>query len=194
MKKFGIWLAGIVGTILAGVGVYYLTLPKPPVVFEGMIYSGDSPVAKAMVELELKAGGPGGGTYHDSTDENGAYRLEFTGLKNPEAVTYIVSAPGYQASGPKTFPSAFGTDNRMDIELTQLVASAGANPVPAPGAGAAAPGAPAANPGGAAAPAAPGGLAANPGAPAMHLPPGALIRRPLFVPKMAARATVIKVK
>jgi hypothetical protein len=197
MKKFGIWLAGILSTIIAGAGVYYITLPKPPVVFEGMVYSGSSPVAKAMVELELKANGPGGGVYHDWTDENGAYRLEFAGLKDPSAVTFHVTATGFQDYGPQAFPSAFGTDNRMDIALTQLTAVAGAGTAPA------APVAippdatpPATSPGSAAAaPSAPTGLAAAP-ATGNGVKPNlnAISHIPVFVSKSAAKTTFIKIK
>lgn len=128
MGKFGTWLAGIVGSIIVGVAVYYFTQPKPtppppppPVVttLEGMVYSGSAPVPRAMVAVELK-GAESNGPIHQVTDENGSYRFEFPGLPADASATLQVTANGYEQAEPKSLGSPLGTDERLDFPLTPV--------------------------------------------------------------------------
>ncbi|HEY2468555.1 MAG TPA: carboxypeptidase-like regulatory domain-containing protein [Terracidiphilus sp.] len=125
MGKFGSWLAGILGSIIVGVGIYYFTKPKPtplppptPVVttLEGMVYSGSTPVPRAMVAVDLKGADPNG-PIHQVTDENGSYRFEFPGLPTDATAMLQVTANGYQQAEPKSLGSPLATDIRLDFPL-----------------------------------------------------------------------------
>jgi hypothetical protein len=120
MRAVGGWLAGILATIIGGYLLWYLTQPPSATVFEGMVYSGSSPVARALVSLELAGNGANGGPFHDSTDENGSYRLDFTGLSKDARATLSVAASGYGESEPKSLPTPLGPDNHLDFPLTPV--------------------------------------------------------------------------
>jgi len=127
MKKLGKWLAGILaGIIITAVGVY-IGRPKPVTVFEGMVYAGSTPVARAMVALDLKGAAATNGAIHDFTNENGSYRFELTGVSDDDTATLQVTANGYQASELQSLSSPLKSDIHVDFPL---------NPVPvAPPAG-----------------------------------------------------------
>ncbi len=137
--KVGAWLAGIAATVISGYLIWYFTVPRPPAVttFEGMVYSGDSPVAKAKVSLKL-TGTPGAdGPIVDFTDDNGAYKFELSGLPEKTAGTLAADAEGYEPIKPRRLPLPLQPDIRLDIPLTRLAAAAvpTPGPVPAPGGG-----------------------------------------------------------
>ena len=123
MKKFGTWLAGIVGSIIVSVAVYYLTRPKPvppppaTAMFEGMVYSGNAPLRGAMVALKLTGTGLSTGAVHDFTDANGAYRFDFTGLPADASATLSASAGGYQDSATLSLASPLQLDAHLDFPL-----------------------------------------------------------------------------
>jgi hypothetical protein len=129
MKQVGGWLAGILAAIIGGYVLWILTrtppappAPPPAVVttFEGMVYSGDEPVPKAMVELDL-TGTSSNGPVHDITDENGSYRFDFTGLPTTAGATLRVAAPGFRESPAKSFASPLQTEVRFDFPLASLL-------------------------------------------------------------------------
>ena len=138
--KFLGWLGGVAATVISGYLLWYFERPKPtppppppPVVttFEGMVYSGSAPVAKAMVAVTVTGAAGVNGAIHDVTDGNGAYRFDFTGLPKDADAKVGVTAPGYEAAAPELLASPLQTDNRKDIALTLA---------PAPTPGVAAPG------------------------------------------------------
>ena len=128
MAKVGGWIAGIVAGIIVGYVVWYLTRtpppPPPPAVttFEGMVYSGSAPVPKAMVAVQLSGPAGANGPVHDITDDNGAYRIDFTGLPADAGATLSVTAAGYQGADPKSFASPLQTDVQFDFPLTPVAA------------------------------------------------------------------------
>jgi hypothetical protein len=145
MGKIGNWLAGIVAGIIVGYAVWYLTrpapVPTPPpppavTIFEGMVYSGSAPVPKAMVVLDLTGDAATNGPVHDLTDENGAYRIDITGLPPAAGASLQVAAAGYRSAPPKPLSSPLQLDNRMDIALMPVPVpvspGVAAAPVPAP--------------------------------------------------------------
>ena len=168
MKKFGGWLAGVVGSIIVGYVVWYLTArvpaqsspptPPPPAVttFEGMVYSGSAPVAKAMVMVQLTGNAGVNGPIHDITDENGAYRIEFTGLPTTARASLSATAAGYEGSKPRSVASPLPADSHVDLPLSPMVQTP-VGPQPQPQAA----------------------------APIAHLP--------LYVPKLASKAIRIQV-
>lgn len=126
MKKFETWLTGIVGSIIVGVAIYYLTRPKPTpppppppatTVFEGMVYSGNAPLKGAMVALKLTGTGLSAGTVHDFTDANGAYRFDFTGLPADASGSLSATAGGYQDSTSQSLASPLQLDAHLDFPL-----------------------------------------------------------------------------
>jgi hypothetical protein len=132
MKKFGSWLAGVAGSIIVGVAVYYLTLrkpdpppptlPAPPAVtvFEGMVYSGSKPLQGAMVALKLSGTSLSTGAVHDFTDANGAYLFHFTGLPADATATLSATANGYQDSATQLLASPLQPDAHLDFPLIQV--------------------------------------------------------------------------
>lgn len=135
------WVAGVAATIISSVAIWYFTKPAPappppppPVVtkFEGMVYSGSAPVAKAMVVLDLTGDPAANGDYHDITDENGAYSIELTGLPQGIGAQVAASAQGFTNAQPQAMASPLSTDERMDISLTPVVAVAEPEAPPAP--------------------------------------------------------------
>jgi len=140
LAKVGAWLAGIAATVISGYLLWYFTVPKPPPVppapavttFEGMVYSNDAPVAKAMVSLKLTGTAGTGGPIVDFTDDNGAYKFELTGLPDKTEGTLAADAQGYEPIKPRRLPTPLQTDVRLDIPLTLLVAVAGPTPGPTP--------------------------------------------------------------
>jgi hypothetical protein len=85
-----------------------------------MVYSGDAPVPKAMVELDL-TGTSSNGPVHDITDENGSYRFDFTGLPTAAGAILRVSAPGFKESAGKSFASPLQTEIRFDFPLASVL-------------------------------------------------------------------------
>jgi hypothetical protein len=131
MKKFVQWMAGILAGVIGSVAVYYLTRPAPPpavTTFEGMVYSGSSPVAHAMVQLDLDGVVNIAGPIHDITNENGAYRFELTGLPNTASAKLLATANGYVASSAQSLLSPLQRETHLDFPLSPVV-------VPAPPAG-----------------------------------------------------------
>jgi hypothetical protein len=129
MSKFGSWLAGIIGSIIVGVAIYYFTKATPPpptppppavTVFEGMVYSGSAPVPRAMVAVELRGSGITNGPVHDITDANGAYRFDFTGLPTDAGATLNVTATGYRDSASQSLSSPLQPDVHLDFPLSPV--------------------------------------------------------------------------
>jgi hypothetical protein len=180
MTKVGGWLAGIIGSIIVGYAVWFFTKPPDPpatTVFEGMVYSGNAPVTKAMVSVELSGSNQSTGPIHDFTDDSGAYKFNLTGLPKTASAKLLVVANGYLESEPRILAQPLGPDVRLDFPLTPKPAdptTAAASPqpptaTPAPTAGTA-PGDVASNPNpsagatpgaGSATPTAPTGVAAG---------------------------------
>ncbi len=132
MNKFGSWLAGIIGSIIVGVAIYYFTrtpAPPPPppppsvTVFEGMVYSGSAPVPRAMVAIELRGSGITNGPVHDITDANGAYRFDFTGLPSDAGAALSVTATGYRDSPSQSLSSPLQSDVHLDFPLSPVAVS-----------------------------------------------------------------------
>lgn len=178
------WLGGIAATVISGYLLWYFEQPKPTpppppqaavTTFEGMVYSGEAPVSKALVALELTGSAGANGAIHDLTDENGAYKIELTGLPGGTGAKLSVAAKGYENGAPKILAGPLKSDVRVDIPLSPLVIAGIAAPPSPVGA----------TPGESAAPpttAAPG-RSENP----------ALRRAPLYVPKSAAMAMKFRV-
>ncbi|MBS1804391.1 MAG: hypothetical protein JST28_13575 [Acidobacteria bacterium] len=136
MKKVVQWMAGILAGIIGSVAVYYLTRPAPPpavTTFEGMVYSGSSPVAHAMVQLDLDGVVNISGPIHDITNENGAYRFELTGLPNNASAKLLATANGYAASSAQSLLSPLQRETHLDFPLSPVVI----RPAPPSGLGAA---------------------------------------------------------
>lgn len=132
-SKVGTWLAGIAGAVIATYLGWYFTQPKPtlpppppPAVttFEGMVYSGDAPVSKALVAVELTGNAGANGAIHDLTDDNGAYKIELTGLPPSTGATLSVVAKGFENGAPKLLSSPLQTDVRVDIPLSPVMLAA----------------------------------------------------------------------
>jgi hypothetical protein len=162
MGKVGAWLAGILATVIGGYAVWYFTRPPAVTTFEGMVYAGDAPVSKALVAVDLSGNAGANGAVHDVTDENGAYRIEFTGLPTGSGATLTVSATGYQNTTPRSVMAPLQTDIHVDFPLDALPAP----PAPTP----------------------PSPTPPGPSAPVQHpvRPPSARI--PRYIPKLAAQA------
>jgi hypothetical protein len=160
MGKVGAWLAGILATVIGGYAVWYFTRPPAVTTFEGMVYAGDAPVAKALVAVDLTGSAGANGAVHDVTDENGAYRIDFTGLPTGSGATLTVTSAGYEAATPKSVTAPLATDNHIDFPLAAV-------PSPSP---------------------VPGPAPVSPPPPVVHplRPPVAHI--PLYIPKLAAQA------
>jgi hypothetical protein len=179
--KFIGWVGGIAATVLSGYLLWYFEQPKPapptpPVTtFEGMVYSGDAPVSRALVGVALTGSAGSNGAIHDVTDDNGAYKIELTGLPLGTGATLSVAAKGFEAAAPKILPGPLQTDVRVDIPLNPAaVAGVTAPPPPVP-----------ANPGVSAAPPPPDGSGRS-GIPIVkHIP--------VYVPKSAAMAMKFRV-
>jgi hypothetical protein len=130
------WLGGIAATVISGYLLWYFEQPKPtpppPTVttFEGMVYSGSSPVAKAMVAVSLTGSAGANGPIHDITDDNGAYKIELTGLPQGTGATLAASATGYENGQPKLLAGPLQTDVRIDFPLDPVMMAA-APPPPA---------------------------------------------------------------
>jgi len=137
MKKAGTWIAGIIGPIIVGYVVWLITRtpppPPPPAVttFEGMVYSGSAPVAKAMVAVDLSGTAGVNGPVHDFTDDNGAYRIVFTGLPSDAGATLNVTANGYKAAASKLLASPLQNNIHVDFPLDPVMTVA-PQPVPGP--------------------------------------------------------------
>lgn len=137
--KMAGWLGGIAATVISGYLLWYFEQPKPtppplppPAVttFEGMVYSGDAPVAKALVAVDLTGNAGANGAIHDITDDNGAYKIELTGLPDETGATVSVVAKGFEDAAPKVLAIPLTPDERIDIPLSPAAASSTAAPVP----------------------------------------------------------------
>lgn len=129
MGKIVGWVAGIVAGIIVGCGVYYFTVPSPTI-FEGMVYSADSPVPKAMVSLQLTGSGVNQGVVHNVTDENGSYRFDFSGLPRTAGATLRAVAVGFQGSEPRLLSRPLSSNNHLDFPLKPLAAAPAYRPSP----------------------------------------------------------------
>lgn len=132
MAKVGGWLAGILAVVIGGWVVWYLTRPPAVTTFEGMVYAGSAPVARAMVAVSLTGSAGANGPIHDITDENGAWRIDFTGLPTNAGATVSVSAAGYQGAIPKSLAGPLQPDIHMDFPLSAVPGSSTAPPTLAP--------------------------------------------------------------
>jgi len=146
MGKIGSWLAGILATVIGGYVLWYLTKsPSPPpatnsttqpgpttapaqpptTAFEGMVFTGSSPVPNAMVVITLAGNGDKGGPYHDMTDANGSYLFDIQGLPTGAGATVVASKDGFAESQAEVVPMPLSQDNREDIPLMPLGAHPG---------------------------------------------------------------------
>ena len=133
MGKVGGWLAGIAAGIIVGYVVWYMTRPpQAPAVttFEGMVYAGDAPVAKALVAVELTGSAGANGPVHDATDANGAYRIDFTGLPKDTSARLSVTAQSYRSAEAKTVASPLAPDIHVDFPLTSEKGGSGGKAMP----------------------------------------------------------------
>jgi hypothetical protein len=76
-----------------------------------------------MVSIELTGDGLNSGSFHNVTDENGSYRIDFTGLPSSASAIVSVVATGFQDSASKSLSKPLGPDNRQDFALTPLAAT-----------------------------------------------------------------------
>lgn len=129
MSKVGVWLAGILATVIGGWAVWYLTRPPAVTTFEGMVYAGDDPVAKAMVAIQLSGSAGANGPVHDITDSNGSYRIDFTGLPDGSGATLSVVATGFQNPAPKSLSAPLQPDTHIDFPVDPLPPPRGAPPI-----------------------------------------------------------------
>ncbi|HKV95562.1 MAG TPA: hypothetical protein VJW20_23655 [Candidatus Angelobacter sp.] len=126
MRKFIGWLGGIAATVIAGYVLWYLTnKPAPPapapsqaIIFEGMVIDGSKnlPLQKAMVSFQIDGSN---NLYHQVTDENGAYRIDFTDLTKSSSVVVNAEANGFNKATPVKF-ARHSTDNHQDFLLTPV--------------------------------------------------------------------------
>jgi len=118
MNKFLGWVAGILAVVIAGWLVWYLTKPPATTKFEGMVIdaAANTAVPNAMVTVEI-TGAANSGSYHDVTNPNGSYRIEFTGLSKSSSATVQAEAKGFRSPAPGRFET-IAVDMRHDIELT----------------------------------------------------------------------------
>jgi hypothetical protein len=175
MGKVIAWLAGILATAIGSYAVWYYTV-GPVTTIQGMVYAKGRPVAEAIVEITLSGKAGVYGPVHDTTDPNGAYRLDFVRLPWKTGAILSVNAIGYQGVTPKSLAnplaSLLGSVTHVDFELAPTIISS----TPA-----APPAVPPAND--------PASASAPPAAPPRII---AAARVPAFVPKVAARATRYK--
>jgi hypothetical protein len=120
MRKLFGWLAGILASVIVVWFGWYLNRPVPTpmtTTFEGMVINGaaEAPLPNAIVSVEV-AGAANSGPFHNPSDENGAYRLEFSGLGKLSGVTIGVEAKGFQTATPVSLIEV-GSDNRQDFTL-----------------------------------------------------------------------------
>jgi len=132
MAKVGVWLAGILATVIGGWAVWYLTRPPAVTTFEGMVYAGNNPVAKAMVAVQLSGSAGANGPVHDITDQNGAWRIDFTGLPDGSGATLTVAATGYENAAPKSLSSPLQNDIHIDFPLSPVPPPRGIGPLVRP--------------------------------------------------------------
>jgi hypothetical protein len=125
MAKVGGWLAGILAVVIGGWAVWFLTRPPAVTTFEGMVYAGSAPVGRAMVAVSLTGKAGANGPIHDITDENGAWRIDFTGLPTNAGATVSASAAGYQQAIPRVLTGPLQSDIHMDFPLNPVAASPG---------------------------------------------------------------------
>jgi hypothetical protein len=132
MKKFLGWLGGILAAVIATVLGWYFTRPPQTTTFQGMVINREAsaPVSGAMVSIEL-SGAPNNQPFHDFTDGNGSYRLDFTNLSKSTTAKIEVTAKGFEVPRPASITSVT-MQNRLDFEMTPLP-SAGPPPPPPPG-------------------------------------------------------------
>jgi hypothetical protein len=134
MGKLGGWLAGIVAAIIATYAGWYFTRPPSTTTFEGMAYSESAPVPKAMVSITITGTSVNSGPIHNVTDENGAYRFDFTGLPETAGATLSVVASGFHNPAPTSLSKPLGSDIHQDFSLIPLteapIPDAGARPRP----------------------------------------------------------------
>lgn len=123
MGKFGGWLAGLLAAIIAGYAVWFFTRPPATTTIEGMVYSGGLAVPKAMVVLTLTGDQASSDSVRNVTDDNGAYRFDFTGLPSGVGAILRVTAEGFRNSPAETLNSPLGPDTHMDIPLTTVAAA-----------------------------------------------------------------------
>ncbi len=123
MGKFLGWLGGILAVVIGGWTVWYLTKPPSTTTVQGMVIDGslNAPLSNAMVSVEVTAT-PSNGPFHDVTDVNGSYRLDFTGLSKSSRLIIRVQARGFQEPKPASF-ATISVDNRQDFVLMPVVAA-----------------------------------------------------------------------
>jgi len=97
-----------------------------------MVYAGSAPVPKAMVAVDLSGSAGTNGAVHDITDENGSYRIDFTGLPTGAGATLSVTATGYQEAPPKSLIGPLQTDIHVDFPLNPAPPPPGVPPPPPP--------------------------------------------------------------
>jgi len=125
MGKFFGWLVGILASIIGGYILFYITRPLQ---IEGMVIdrSQNTAVEKALVTIEVN-GSANAGPFDDSTDANGSYGMELSGLGWRKTVVVRAKAGGFEDSAPATLVIAPG-GNRKDLFLTPI-----SSPAPPPG-------------------------------------------------------------
>jgi len=113
MAKVAGWLASILATIIGGYVIWYVTRPAQ---MEGMIIdqTQNAPIEKALVTVEVQSGS--NGPFDDSSDSNGSYGMELSGIGWRTTVTIRAKAKGYRDSEPVVFVVGPG-GNRKDFFL-----------------------------------------------------------------------------
>jgi tRNA A-37 threonylcarbamoyl transferase component Bud32 len=124
--RFGLAAAGLLGTVLLGVGIYYWLPHKaePDFIVKGFVTDAGSgmPIPGARVNDNRHGGRPHQTPQRAWTDTNGYYELRTW----PKEHALAVSAPGYQPQVASFSPALFrrNPETRMNFQLQPAVRTA----------------------------------------------------------------------
>lgn len=118
MGKIAGWVGSILAAVIGGYIIWYITRP---VQIEGMVLdqAQSAAIEKALVTVEVPSGA--NGPFDNSTDSNGSYGMELSGLGWRTTVTIRAKAKGYRDSEPIVLVIGPG-GNRKDLFLVPEVA------------------------------------------------------------------------
>jgi hypothetical protein len=129
MKNFLAWLGGIAASVIAGVLVYYYTVPTPGIQFEGMVIDAKQEIPVRNAEVSFQIEGTGASElFHDFTDDNGSYGINLAGLSKSSTVLLRFHAKGYRDESKVFHP--LSDDNRHDATLSPVAPSHAPTPQP----------------------------------------------------------------